>query len=87
MGLMGYIRSSGRLAWHVNELMPDTSRGHLLPTLGFAAKMVTINMVLFWGGIFPVLGMPTRQQPVMHEDVSAEKEAGFLLYRLPSHEG
>ena len=29
MGLMGYIRSSGRLAWHVNELMPDTPRGHL----------------------------------------------------------
>ena len=23
MGLMGYIRSSGRLSWHVNELMAD----------------------------------------------------------------
>ena len=49
MGLMGYIRSSGRLAWHVNELMPDTSPWAFTPSLGFAAKMVTINMVCFGG--------------------------------------
>jgi cytochrome d ubiquinol oxidase subunit I len=48
MGLMGYIRSSGRLTWHVNELMPDVSPWAYTPSLGFAAKMVTLNMVVFW---------------------------------------
>lgn len=86
MGLMGYIRSSGRLAWHVNELMPDTSPWAFTPSLGFAAKMVTINMVLFWGAVFFLFWVCQRgQQPVMHEDVSAEKEAGFLP--SPTHEG
>jgi cytochrome bd-type quinol oxidase subunit 1 len=48
MGLMGYIRSSGRLAWHINELMPDLSPWAYTPAIGFAAKMVTLNMVVFW---------------------------------------
>jgi hypothetical protein len=51
MGLMGYIRSSGRLAWHVNELMADVSPWAFTPDLAFAAKMVTLNMVVFWGAI------------------------------------
>jgi hypothetical protein len=48
MGLMGYIRSSGRLSWHVNEIMPDVSPWAYTPELGFAAKMVTLNMAVFW---------------------------------------
>ncbi|GMV52048.1 cytochrome ubiquinol oxidase subunit I [Nitrospirales bacterium NOB] len=85
MGLMGYIRSSGRLAWHVNELMPDTSPWAFTPSLGFAAKMVTINMVMFWGAVFFLFWVCERgQQPVLHEDLSAEREAGFLP--SPSHE-
>jgi len=48
MGLMGYIRSSGRQSWHVNELMPDLSPWAFTPGLEFAAKMVTLNMVVFW---------------------------------------
>lgn len=48
MGLMGYIRSSGRLSWHVSEIMPDMSPWAFTPSLGFAAKMVTLNMVVFW---------------------------------------
>ena len=85
MGLMGYIRSSGRLAWHVNELMPDTSPWAFTPSLGFAAKMVTINMLVFWGAVFFLFWVCQRgQQPVMHEAVSAEKEPAFLP--SPSHE-
>jgi len=85
MGLMGYIRSSGRLAWHVNELMPDTSPWAFTPSLGFAAKMVTMNMVVFWGAVFFLFWVCQRgQQPVMREDVSAEKEPAFLP--SPSHE-
>lgn len=48
MGLMGYIRSSGRLSWHVSEIMPDLSPWAFTPSLAFAAKMVTINMLVFW---------------------------------------
>jgi cytochrome bd-type quinol oxidase subunit 1 len=48
MGLMGFIRSSGRLGWHVHEIMRDGSPWAFTPGLGFAAGMVTLNMVLFW---------------------------------------
>lgn len=48
MGLMGYIRSSGRLSWHISEVMSDLSPWAFTPSLGFAAKMVTLNMVVFW---------------------------------------
>ena len=48
MGLMGFIRSSGRLGWHVHEIMRDGSPWASTPGLGFAAGMVTLNMALFW---------------------------------------
>ncbi len=48
MGLMGFIRSSGRLGWHVHEIMRDASPWSFTPGLGVAAGMVTFNMVLFW---------------------------------------
>lgn len=60
MGLMGYIRSSGRLAWHVSELMPDVSPWAFTPTLGFAAKMVTINMIVFWAAVLVVFWLSER---------------------------
>jgi cytochrome d ubiquinol oxidase subunit I len=70
MGLMGYIRSSGRLAWHVNELMADVSPWAFTPDLAFAAKMVTLNMVVFWGAVFILFWMCQRDQlPVMGEEL------------------
>ncbi len=48
MGLMGFIRSSGRLGWHVHEIMRDGSPWAFTPGFGFAAGMVTLNMALFW---------------------------------------
>jgi cytochrome bd-type quinol oxidase subunit 1 len=86
MGLMGYIRSSGRLAWHVSEIMPDTSPWAFTPSIGFAAKMVTINMVVFWGVVLFLFWVCQRgQQPVMNESPEQEKESVFLP--TPSHEG
>jgi cytochrome bd ubiquinol oxidase subunit I len=74
MGLMGYIRSSGRLTWHVNELMADVSPWAFTPNLEFAAKMVTLNMVVFWGAVLTLFWMCQRgQQPVMREELSEEK--------------
>ena len=48
MGLMGFIRSSGRLGWHIHEIMRDTSPWAATPELWLAAGMVTFNMIVFW---------------------------------------
>ncbi|MBU6432896.1 MAG: hypothetical protein KJS98_06225, partial [Nitrospirae bacterium] len=78
MGLMGYIRSSGRLAWHVTELMADVSPWAFTPDLAFAAKMVTLNMVVFWGAVLILFWMCQRDQsPVMGEEL-AEGNATVL---------
>lgn len=71
MGLMGYIRSSGRLAWHVSEVMADVSPWAFTPDFAFAAKMVTLNMVVFWGAVFALFWMCQRDQlPVMGEELA-----------------
>jgi cytochrome bd ubiquinol oxidase subunit I len=85
MGLMGYIRSSGRLSWHVNELMADVSPWAFTPDLEFAAKMVTLNMVVFWGAVFALFWMCQRgQQPAMGEELVGEKSPA--LSAAPSQE-
>ena len=85
MGLMGYIRSSGRLSWHVNELMADVSPWAFTPDLEFAAKMVTLNMVVFWGAVFALFWMCQRgQQPAMGEELVEEKSPA--LSPAPSQE-
>ncbi|MGH7255932.1 MAG: cytochrome ubiquinol oxidase subunit I [Nitrospirales bacterium] len=60
MGLMGYIRSSGRLGWHIHEVMPDASPWAFTPSLAFAAKMVTLNMVVFWLAVFFLFWLSSR---------------------------
>jgi len=85
MGLMGYIRSSGRLSWHVSEVMADVSPWAFTPNLEFAAKMVTLNMVVFWGAVFTLFWMCQRgQQPVMGEEHQEEKASA--LAPAPSQE-
>lgn len=78
MGLMGYIRSSGRLAWHVNELMPDASPWAYTPTLAFAAKMVTVNMVVFWMTALLLFWLSSRdQRPLPELDAAVENQPLF----------
>ena len=74
MGLMGYIRSAGRLGWHVNELMADLSPWAFTPPIIFAAKMVTINMLLFWVSVFFMFWLATRDKrlAVVEKDDQAE---------------
>jgi hypothetical protein len=84
MGLMGYIRSSGRLSWHVNELMADVSPWAFTPELEFAAKMVTLNMVVFWGAVLALFWMCQRgQQP----ELAIDPVEGQPQALAPSHEG
>jgi len=85
MGLMGYIRSSGRLSWHVSELMADVSPWAFTPDLQYATKMVTLNMVVFWAAVLALFWMCERgQQPVMGEEFRDEQAP--LLSPVPSQE-
>jgi hypothetical protein len=79
MGLMGYIRSSGRLSWHVNEIMPDLSPWAFTPSLGFAAKMVTLNLIVFWLAVLLLFWISSRgRQPVSLGELASEQGAGLV---------
>ncbi len=47
MGLMGYVRSGIRQQWHIYTIMKDNSADSFTPTLGYAAKIVSLNTLLF----------------------------------------
>jgi cytochrome bd ubiquinol oxidase subunit I len=48
MGLMGYVRSGLRQHWHVYGVMRDTSVDAFTPTLGFATRVVSVTVLLFF---------------------------------------
>ena len=79
MGLMGYIRSAGRLGWHVNELLPDLSPWAFTPSIGFAAKMVTLNMVVFWASVFFMFWLSGRDQRVADERMPLRVPSGSVV--------
>jgi hypothetical protein len=60
MILMGYIRSSVRLDWHVNEIMQDTSPWAATPPIGRAFGIILLNLGLFWGLVVAVLSLSQR---------------------------
>jgi cytochrome bd-type quinol oxidase subunit 1 len=49
MGLMGYVRSGLRQHWHVYGVIRDSSVDAFTPTLGFATKVVSVTVLLFFG--------------------------------------
>ena len=48
MGLMGYVRSGLRQHWHVYGVIRDRSPDAFTPTLGFATKVVSVTVLLFF---------------------------------------
>jgi len=48
MGLMGYVRSGLRQHWHVYGIMRDTSVDAFTPTLGFATRVVSVTVLIFF---------------------------------------
>ncbi len=48
MALMGYIRSSVRLDWHITEIMHDATPWAPTPSLTYAVGMVVLNVAIFW---------------------------------------
>jgi cytochrome d ubiquinol oxidase subunit I len=47
MGLMGYARNAIRQDWHVYGVLRDTSPDAFAPTLGFAAIVISVCVILF----------------------------------------
>ena len=57
MGLGGYRRSALKNHWHVNEILQDNSPWAFTPPLGFVGNFITVNTLLFWGGILFIFWM------------------------------
>lgn len=65
MGLMGYVRSGLRQHWHVYGVMRDTSVDAFTPTLGYATKVVSVTVLIFFAliGIVFWLASLTSKEP------------------------
>jgi cytochrome bd ubiquinol oxidase subunit I len=48
MGLMGFVRSGLRQHWHVFGVIRDTSVEAFTPTLGYATKVVSVTVLIFF---------------------------------------
>ena len=86
MGLMGYIRSAGRLEWHINELMQDQSPWAFTPSLGFSAKMVTINMLTFWAAVFFVFWLSQWDHRVSEQRTAQSARSARVVQVLSQEE-
>ncbi len=48
MGLMGYVRAGMRQHWHVYGVLRDTSVDAFTPTLGYAANVISVTVLIFF---------------------------------------
>jgi cytochrome bd-type quinol oxidase subunit 1 len=81
MGLMGYVRSGLRQHWHVYGVMRDRSVDAFTPTLGFATKVVSVTVLMFFvliGVVFWIASLHDRPdyhrrtEGMGHNDEEAE---------------
>ena len=73
MGLMGYLRSGLRLHWHVYSVIRDTSPDAFTPTLGFATRVVSVTVLIFFvliGFVFWLAGLSGKK--VVSKDPTPE---------------
>jgi cytochrome bd-type quinol oxidase subunit 1 len=70
MGLMGYVRSGLRQHWHVYGVVRDTSVDAFTPTLGFATKVVSVTVLIFFALIGFVFWLSS-----LHDKQDWEEEA------------
>jgi cytochrome bd ubiquinol oxidase subunit I len=88
MGLMGYVRSGLRQHWHVYGVVRDQSVDAFTPTLGFATKVVSVTVLLFFlliGFVFWITSLHDRpdfeRQPRRRDDdVAPELAAGHSAH-------
>ncbi len=64
MGLMGYVRSGIRQHWHVYGVLRDESVDAFTPTLGYASKVVSVTVLIFFtliALVFWLSGLQSRK--------------------------
>jgi cytochrome bd-type quinol oxidase subunit 1 len=71
MGLMGYVRSGLRQHWHVYGVIRDTSPDAFTPTLGYATKVVSVTVLLF----FAMIGFIFWLAALHHKKVRVDEPA------------
>ncbi len=84
MGLMGYVRAGLRQHWHVYGVMRIRLQEAFTPTLGFAAGVVSVTVIIFFTFIsivFWLSGLSGKKKWVPEEtgavsDELLAKEAG-----------
>jgi len=83
MAVMGYIRSSVRLHWHVNEIMRDNSPWAFTNPIGYAGNVNSMNVLIFWTMLLFVfwLGSLASSKAPVKEGVSVP-EGGVVV---PAH--
>ena len=77
MGLMGYVRSGLRQHWHVYGVVRDTSPDAFTPTLGFATKVVSATVLMFFlliGVVFWIASL--HERPDFQERKKAAHHTG-----------
>jgi len=94
MGLMGYVRSGLRQHWHVYGVIRDQSVDAFTPTLGFATKVVSVTVLMFFlliGLVFWISSLHDRpdygkRSRRVREGSEAELEgAGFAVAKPSDH--
>ena len=84
MGLMGYARNAIRQHWHIYQIVQDTSIDAFSPTLGFAARVISVCVLLFLGlmaFIFWLGNLGEKKQVVESQPIGA---ASLTPEPLPS---
>jgi cytochrome bd-type quinol oxidase subunit 1 len=69
MGLMGYARNAIRQHWHVYQVIQDTSPEAFSPTLGYAAQVISICVLLFLGLVGFIFWLGNLGEKKVEEEV------------------
>jgi cytochrome bd ubiquinol oxidase subunit I len=78
MGLMGYVRSGLRQHWHVYGVIRDTSPDAFTPTLGFATRVVSVTVLMFFALIGFVFWLASIAGGKGHAAAAPEGHGGEL---------
>ncbi len=90
MGLMGYVRSGLRQHWHVYGIVKDTSPDAFTPTLGYAAGIVSITVLLFFTFVAFIFWLASlghlpdydKPEPEANDDEATPKSSGEIVSHL-----
>jgi len=76
MAVMGYLRSSVRLHWHINEILRDNSPWAFTNPLGYAGNINSLNVLLFWTMLLFVFWLSSLSAKKAPASVEAAAAAG-----------